>query len=277
MYEKFYNLKEKPFNMNPDSKFFFPSEKHIEALSTLLYTINERKGFAAVTGEVGSGKTTVCRTLLNKLERGTKLALITNTNLTPKQLICAILEELEVSFQYTWSKQKLLSKLNEYLIEQMSLNFNVILIIDEAQNLGFKTLEEVRMLSNLETEKEKLIQVIFLGQPELKEKLDLRELRQLKQRISIYYHIYPLGREQTQEYISYRLQTAGLNGSGLMFDNGALKSVYAHSGGVPRLINSICDRALLTGFIKDQRTIKKTIIEEVAEDLRLENIEESNG
>ncbi|MGD9014470.1 MAG: AAA family ATPase, partial [Candidatus Omnitrophota bacterium] len=187
MYENFYHLKEKPFNLNPDSKFFFPSEKHTEALSSLLYTINERRGFAVITGEIGSGKTTVCRTLLNKLESGTKLALITNTHLTPKQLICAILEELDVEFNYNWSKTKLLACLNAYLIEQLSLNFNVILVIDEAQNLNLKTLEEVRMLSNLETEKEKLIQIVLLGQPELKDKLDSEDLVQLRQRVSIYY------------------------------------------------------------------------------------------
>ena len=279
MYEAFYNLKEKPFNMNPDSKFFFPSERHTEALSSLLYTVTERKGFAVVTGEIGSGKTTVCRTLLKRLESGTKLALITNTNLTPKQLIASILDELEVPFQYSWAKTKLLSRFNQYLLEQVALDFNVILIIDEAQNLNLKTIEEIRMLSNLETEREKLIQIILLGQPELEQKLESKELQQLKQRISVYYHIYPLGNKETEEYIRHRLNIAGLNGDGLMFDKNALKQIYKCSGGIPRLINSICDRALLTGYIKEKWQISRDVINEVANELRLKqnNMEDKNG
>ena len=273
MYESFYHLKEKPFNMNPDSRFFFPSEKHAEALSNLFFAVSERKGFAVVTGEIGSGKTTVCRTLLNRLASGTKLALITNTHLTPKQLICSILEELEVPFNYNWSKTKLLSELNQFLIEQLSLNLNVILIIDEAQNLNLRTLEEVRMLSNLETEQEKLIQIILLGQPELADKLESKELEQLKQRVAVYYHIFPLDIKQTMEYIHFRLKVAGHNGNGLMFDDSALKQIYRYSTGIPRLINSICDRALLTGYINEKWQINKDTVKEVAGELRLKGIE----
>ncbi|MFC1592676.1 ExeA family protein [Candidatus Omnitrophota bacterium] len=269
MYKRFYNLKEKPFNMNPDSKFFFPSEIHSEALNNILYAINEKKGFTVITGEIGSGKTTVCRNLLNKLEKGTKLALITNTHLTPKQLICAILEELEITFNYSWAKVKLISCLNQYLIEQLSLNFNVILVIDEAQNLNLKTLEEVRMLSNLETEREKLIQIILLGQPEFKDKLNSPVLEQLKQRVVVYYHLSPLSFPQTKEYINYRLQVAGLNGNVPMFFDGALYQIYYYSRGIPRLINSICDRALLTGYIKETWQITTDIINEVASELHL--------
>ena len=269
MYETFYNLKEKPFNMNPDSKFFFPSEKHAEALNCLLYTIQERKGFAVIAGEIGSGKTTVCRALLNKLESGTKSALITNTHLTPKQLICSILEELEVPFKYTWSKTKLLVCLNHFLMDQISLNFNVILIIDESQNLNLRTLEEIRMLSNLETEREKLIQIILLGQPDLEDKLRSKELEQLRQRINVYFHIFPLDDAETEEYIRHRLKIAGHNGNGLMFDNGALKQIYSYSEGIPRLINSICDRALLTGYINEKWQVSKDTIDEVAVELRI--------
>ncbi len=269
MYESFYNLKERPFNINPDSKFFFPSEEHTEALNSLLYAINDKTGFTVITGEIGSGKTTVCRALLNKLESGTKVALITNTHLTPKQLVCAILEELEVPFNYHWPKTRLLSCLNQFLIEQLSLNFNVILLIDEAQNLSLKTLEEVRMLSNLETEKEKLIQIMLLGQPELEDRLASKELEQLRQRVGMYYHIYPLNSQQTVEYIRHRLRIAGLNGDGLMFGEDALRKIYFYSHGIPRLINSICDRALLTGYIKEQWNIKEDTINEVAGELRL--------
>lgn len=269
MYESFYNLKERPFNINPDSRFFFPSEGHTEALSSLLYAVNDKTGFTVITGEIGSGKTTVCRALLNKMESGTKVALITNTHLTPKQLICAILEELEVPFNYTWPKARLLSCLNQFLIEQCALDLKVILIIDEAQNLSLRTLEEVRMLSNLETEKEKLIQIILIGQPELKDRLESKKLEQLRQRVGMYYHIFPLDNQQTNEYIRHRLRIAGLNGDGLMFDEGALREIFRYSGGIPRLINSICDRALLTGYIKEQWQIGEDIINEVASELRL--------
>src|SRR3989338_5163825 len=157
MYENFYNFKEKPFNVTPDTKYFFKSEEHEEALSSLLYSIQERRGFVVITGEIGSGKTTTWRVLINKLDRTTKLALILNTHLTPKQMIMAILEEFDIPFKESWPKVRLTSILNKFLLEQILLGINVVLIIDEAQNLTLSVLEEVRMLSNLETEKEKLI------------------------------------------------------------------------------------------------------------------------
>ena len=171
MYKKFYGFSEKPFNTTPDTKFFFPSSKHAEALDSLVYAIAERKGFVVITGEIGAGKTTVSRTLLNRLDLETKVALITNTHLTCKELIAQILEEFEVNYQ-PGTKQKLLSQLNTYLIKQLANDINMVLIIDEAQNLPSKVLDEVRMLSNLETEKEKLIQIILFGQPQLKAKLE---------------------------------------------------------------------------------------------------------
>ncbi len=268
MYEDFYGLKEKPFGVTPDAKFFFPSEKHTEALNCLIYAINEKKGFAVITGEIGSGKTTVWHTLLNKLDKGTKVVLITDTFLTPKQMIMAILEDLEVPFKDRWSKVRLLSCLNNYLLEQAMLGFNVVVLIDEAQNLSFSTLEEVRMLSNLETDKEKLLQIILMGQPELREILNLKRLEQLKQRISVYYHISPLTKEETENYILHRLKIAGANGV-MIFDKDALEKIYFYSGGVPRLINSLCDRALLTGFVKEKGLVDENIIEEVAGELEL--------
>jgi len=268
MYEDFYGLKEKPFGVTPDAKFFFPSEKHTEALNCLIYAINEKKGFAVITGEIGSGKTTVWHTLLNKLDKGTKVVLITDTFLTPKQMIMAILEDLEVPFKDRWSKVRLLSCLNNYLLEQAMLGFNVVVLIDEAQNLSFSTLEEVRMLSNLETDKEKLLQIILMGQPELREILNLKRLEQLKQRISVHYHISPLTKEETENYILHRLKIAGANGV-MIFDKDALEKIYFYSGGVPRLINSLCDRALLTGFVKEKGLVDENIIEEVAGELEL--------
>ncbi|MCM8823086.1 MAG: AAA family ATPase [Candidatus Omnitrophica bacterium] len=266
MYEKFYGLNEKPFNVTPDTKFFFPSEKHEEALNSLIFAIIERKGFVVITGEIGSGKTTVWHVLLKRLVRGTKIALITNTHLTPKQIIMAILDEFEVPFKDNASKIKLMSLLNKFLIEQISLGINVVVIIDEAQNLSISALEEVRMLSNLETEKEKLIQVILLGQPELRDKLKKKEMEQLRQRIAVYYHILPLDKEETKNYINHRLKLAGANGK-VIFDNEAVEKIYFYSRGTPRKINTLCDRALLTGFIKEATIINKYIVDESASDI----------
>lgn len=207
MYEQFYNFIEKPFNLTPDSRYFFPSKEHGEALDSLTYTVNERKGFAVITGEIGSGKTTICRTLLNKLDTHTKTAVITNTYLTGKQLIQLALEDFGIQTK-SKNKVQLVKELNNFLIRQLSLGYNVVLIIDEAQNLRPSVLEEIRMLSNLETEKEKLIQILLLGQPELRNQLNLQELAQLKQRINIYYHIYPLDEEETAAYINHRLKIA---------------------------------------------------------------------
>ena len=264
MYEKFYNFTEKPFNATPDSKFFFPSAKHTEALNSLIYAINERKGFVVITGEIGSGKTTVSRTMLNKLELNTKAAIIINTHLTARELIAEILEELEVEYA-PGTKQKLLAQLNRYLIQQLSNGVNIVLIIDEAQNLTPKVMEEVRMLSNLETEKEKLIQIILMGQPQLKKRLEDPRLEQFKQRIAVYYHLAALNRQETQEYIFHRLKLVSSNGLDI-FTLKALDLIYEHSGGIPRLINLICDSALLSGYIYDSRKITEKIINEVIQE-----------
>ena len=233
MYEKYYNFFEKPFNTTPDSKFFFPSPKHAEAMNSLLYAINERKGFVVITGEIGAGKTTVVRAVLNKLGVNTRVALITNTYLTNKELIAEILDEFEI--EHTGgTKQKLLSKLNQFLIQQLSADANIVLIIDEAQNLSTKVLEEVRMLSNLETEKEKLIQIILLGQPQLRAKLENAKLEQFKQRISVYYHLNALNRSETKEYIQHRLKMVTIGvGSPEIFTNDAIELIYEQSRGVP--------------------------------------------
>jgi len=261
MYKKFYGFDAKPFNATPDSKFFFPSAKHTEALNSLIYAVNERKGFVVITGEIGAGKTTVCRTMLNKLNLNTKVALITNTHLTCKELIAEILEELEVDYQ-PGTKQKLLSQLNAYLIKQLSADMNIVLIIDEAQNLSPMVLEEIRMLSNLETETEKLIQIILIGQPQLKAKLENPKLEQFKQRIALYYHIDALSRQEAQEYISHRLKLVSQNGIDF-FTPEAIDLIYTHSRGIPRIINLVCDSALLSGYVYDIRKITEDIINEV--------------
>jgi general secretion pathway protein A len=262
MYEKFYNFTEKPFNTTPDSKFFFPSSKHSEALNSLIYAINERKGFVVITGEIGAGKTTICRTLLNKLNVNTKIATIINTHLTPKDLIAAILDEFDVEYT-SGNKQKLLKALNQFLIQQLAADMNVVLIIDEAQNLTPAALEEVRMLSNLETEKEKLIQIILLGQPQLRAKLDNPKLEQFRQRIAVYYHLNALNKEETQSYILHRLSLVSSNGNGNIFTPEAIEMVYEHSRGIPRLINLTCDSALLSGYVYGSPVINSKVMGEV--------------
>ena len=268
MYEQFYNLKEKPFNNSPDPRFFYPSPKHNEALNRLLYAIRERKGFVVITGEIGSGKTTVCRTLLNKLDKNSEVCMITNTHLNAKELITAILEDLQVAYK-AGTKVKLLHQLNDYLIQKMQEDKNVILIIDEAQNLTSAVLEEVRMLSNLETDTEKLIQIILMGQPQLRNKLKLEELEQLKQRVAVYYHLYPLTKEETFGYVDHRLNVASKNGVSAIFTPEALEVIYKFSQGIPRLINYACDNALLSGFVYEKQHIDKDLMIEVASESEL--------
>jgi len=268
MYEKFYGFKDKPFNMTPDSDFFFASSKHEEALNRLLLAISERNGFAVVTGEIGSGKTTVCRTLLNKLDSTTKVVLILNTHLSKKELLTTILEDLGVEYK-SRSKTHLLSALNKYLLAQASKDINVVLLIDEAQNLTPSVLEEVRMLSNLETEKEKLVQIILVGQPELKKKLSHRDLEQFCQRIVFYYHLEALSRNETEAYIRHRLEKAGANGNGggEIFSYIAVEKIFDYSNGIPRLINLLCHNALISGLVYDSKEISGAIVNEAIQDI----------
>ena len=266
MYEAFFGLKEKPFNMTPDSRYFYPSAKHTDALNHMVYAIQERRGFVVITGEIGSGKTTLSRVLFQKLDPRTKTAIIRNTQLTAKDLVVLTLDELEIPFHPTSTKASLINRLNEFLIDQMRENNNVVLLVDEAQNLKPNVLEEVRMLSNLETETEKLIQIILMGQPELKSKLWLRELTQLRQRVTLYYHLEPLDEGETAAYVSHRLHIAGANGAPI-FSSRVFSKIFHHTHGVPRLINSLCDGALLTGYVSEAKTITPDIIDEVASEL----------
>lgn len=267
MYEKFYGFSEKPFNTTPDSKFFFASSKHTEALNSLIYAINERKGFVVITGEIGAGKTTVSRALLNKIDANTKIALITNTHITRKELIEQILDDIGVDYT-PGGKQKLIKQLNKFLIEQLSLDVNVVVIIDEAQNLTSKVLEEVRMLSNLETEKEKLIQIILMGQPQLKTKLAHAKLEQFKQRVAVNYHIAPLTKNETYEYIKHRIKLVS-RGKDQIFSPEAIEALFAYSKGIPRIINLLCDSALLSGYIYETKKITPLIINEIIQEREL--------
>ncbi len=273
MYEKFYGFTDRPFNMTPDSKFFYPSAKHEEALNCLLLAISERNGFVVITGEIGSGKTTVCRTLLNRLDKTTKVALVLNTHLGKKELLTTILEDLGIEYRST-SKTHLLSALNEYLVEQASKDVNVVVIIDEAQNLTPSVLEEVRMLSNLETETEKLVQIVLMGQPELKKKLAMPKLEQFRQRVVFHYHLAPLSYEETSYYIKHRLKTAG-NADMDIFTTGAIDEIFKFSGGVPRLINLACHNALISGLVSDVKHITVDIARDSLKEL-LQNTVKQN-
>lgn len=273
MYEKYYGFTDKPFNLTPDSKFFYASSKHEEALSCLLLAISERNGFVVITGEIGSGKTTVCRTLLNRLDETTKVALVLNTHLGKKELLTTILEDLEIEYKST-SKTHILSALNKYLIEQASRDINVVLVIDEAQNLTPSVLEEIRMLSNMETEKEKLIQIVLMGQPELKKKLAMPRLEQFRQRVVFHYHLEPLNYDETSDYIKHRLKTAG-NVSMDIFSHGAIDEIFKFSKGVPRLVSLACHNALISGLVCDAKYITVGIARDSIKDL-LQNTAKQN-
>jgi len=266
MYQHYYGLTKMPFNTTPDTRFFFHSEQHQEALSSLIYAISERKGFVLLTGEIGAGKTTICRALLNRLDPNTKVAVITNTRLTGKQLLQTICEEFNLWIPGNVGKVTLFSELNSFLVDQYRMGANVVLVIDEAQNLRPDVLEEVRLISNLETERDKLLQIILMGQPELRDIVDLPELKQLKQRIVLRFHLYPLTEKEAKDYIFHRLKVAGANGQ-LKFTKNALREIYSYSGGIPRVINIICDNALLLGFVRETKKISEDIISEVVADL----------
>src|SRR3989338_4291118 len=211
MYEQFFGLRETPFRMTPDPRYFYPSSKHTDALNHMVYAIEERRGFVVITGEIGSGKTTLSRVLFQKLDPTTKTAIIRNTHLSAKDLLALTLEELEIPYRPGSTKTQLISRLNEFLVDQLRTDSNVVLLIDEAQNLKPGVLEEVRMLSNLETETDKLIQIILMGQPELKSKLWLKELTQLRQRVTLHYHLGPLDEFEAVAYVTHRLHVAGAN------------------------------------------------------------------
>jgi general secretion pathway protein A len=265
MYNQFYNLKEKPFEITPDPRFLYLSESHREGLAHLIYAVNERKGFTVITGEVGTGKTVLIQTLLSKLNGKTRTAYLFNPKLGPTDFLNYICEDLGLKGLRKYKGQHL-NILHSFLLNCYSMNENVILIIDEAQNLDPQLLEEVRLLTNLETPKSKLLQVILIGQPELDEILSRTECRQLKQRVSLRFHVRSLSKEETGEYIQHRLKKAGGVDTDL-FAPKALDRIYKYSKGIPRLINIVCDNALLIGYAIDQKIIGEKIIREVIENL----------
>ena len=265
MYRDFYNLREVPFNVTSDPGFLFLSPTHQEALEHLRYGIEQRKGFLAITGEIGAGITTLCRALVNHLDPKVKVALILNAVLPEIQLLEAIVDDFGIHVE-KHTKGALLKSINHFLLEQLSRGNNAVLIIDEAQNMRLSALETVRMLSNLETEKEKLIQIVLVGQPQLKEKLNAPELVQLKQRIAVRFHIRALNEPEVADYIQHRLFVAGSPGK-ISFSSEALRTIYTHTGGVPRLINILADKALLRGFVKEIFALDHLHIQECIQEL----------
>lgn len=253
MYRAFYGLKENPFSVTSDPSFLYLSPTHTEALDHLRYGIEQRKGFLAITGEIGAGKTTLCRALINRLDSRTNVAFILNAILPETQLLGAIVEDFGIVVEKR-TKGALIKALNKFLLEQLALGHNAVLIIDEAQNMRASALETVRMLSNLETEKEKLLQIVLVGQPQLRDKLNLPELVQLKQRVAVRFHIRALNRQEVERYIQHRLSVAGSAGN-IVFEEPALQAIYAYSGGIPRVINILADKALLRGFVAETFTI----------------------
>ena len=265
MYLSFFNLREAPFNLTPDPRFLFLSPQHEEALSSLLYGIYERKGFIEITGEVGVGKTVLCRALLERLDDTVSTALIFNSYLNRMELLQAITSDFGLKSQETTSTGYI-AALNAYLLQECATGRNAVVIIDEAQNLEPTVLEQLRMLSNLETERGKLLQVVLVGQPELRDKLASPHMRQLEQRIAVRFHIHEFTRTDTVQYIVHRMSIAGAANT-VTFTRRALYLIHQYSGGLPRRINLLCDRVLMTAFVKETHRITATIVRQSVQDL----------
>jgi type II secretory pathway predicted ATPase ExeA len=272
MYKGFYGLKENPFNVNPDPRFLFLTKQIEEALTGLMYGIQTRKGFITLTGEVGTGKTTLINRLLDWLHhRRARTAFLFNSRMNSSQLFDFILAEFDIQCESKSKSQQLL-KLNHWLLERYRDGETVVLIIDEAQNLTYPVLEEIRLLTNLETSTEKLLQIVLSGQPELEEKLKLPQLRQLRQRIMLRCRTTPLSEDQTRDYIAERLRIAGASGEPI-FSPKTIEAIHVYSMGIPRVINLLCEHSLVNGFVEQQRPIQPKIVEEVAHEFQLDEVE----
>jgi len=253
VYHDFYALTEAPFDITPNPRFLFYSAKHREAYNHLLYGLRERKGFVQLTGEVGAGKTTLCRAMLEQLDGHYSTALILNPVMNADQLMKAIALEFGLPV-HTLDRLETLAVINQFLLQQVERGKETVLIIDEAQDLTPELLEQVRLLSNLETDDRKLLQIVLLGQPELRERLNRHELRQLRQRITVRYHLSPLNRYEVAHYIQHRLEVSGARNA-ITFTQPALWRIQHYSGGIPRLVNAVCDKALLAGYVRQTRRI----------------------
>jgi len=271
MYRKFYGLTRKPFEMSPDPYFYYPTIRHNEALALLTYGVQDKKGFVVVSGEVGTGKTLLVRCLLDSLNRHKiAFAFVYNPVLSVPEFLAHLLNEFGIPSKSN-SKIELLSSLNNYLLARCRRGETTALIVDEAQLLSWELLEEIRLLTNLETSQFKLLQIVLVGQPELEQKLDSQELRQLKQRVAMRCRLKPLDLEEVRGYIHRRLELAGANSHvAAIYPEETIQAVHHFSRGIPRLINTICENALIAGYSKQAMQITPAIVQEVATDLRLE-------
>ncbi len=270
MYRDYYRLQEDPFNITPDPRFLLLTKQHREAINHMLFGIRQRKGFICLTGEVGAGKTVLCRALLSVLPTKCRTALILNPMLTETQLLQATLSEFGITTKRR-GRLDYLNLLNQFLLEVNSAGGDAVLIIDESQDMPDKTLEMARLLSNLETEQHKLLQIVLVGQPEFRDKLARPKFRQLAQRITVRYHLKPLSREDTERYIQHRLSVAGGNEANakiVRFDAGAVKEIYRYSRGTPRLINAISDKAMLAGYVYQTGCIDRKIVRRAIRELK---------
>ena len=253
MYQEFYGLSAPPFNITPDPRYLFFSRRHRQAFEHILFGISERKGFIQITGEVGAGKSTLCRKVLEELREGYATALILNPVMTPIQLTRSVLRELDLDDRGN-DRIRLVERLNDFLLERAHAGDVVVLFIDEAQDMSDELIEQVRLLSNLETDQHKLLQIVLIGQPELRDRLDSPVLRQLRQRITVRYHLGPINRQETVAYIQHRLLVAGSNGRP-SFSRPAIRAIHRYSRGIPRLINAVCDKSLLCGYVQGRDQI----------------------
>ena len=272
MYKSYFGLKENPFNVNPDPRYLYLTKQIEEALTGLMYGIQTRKGFITLTGEVGTGKTTLVNRLLDWLrQRRTRTAFLFNSRMNTSHLFDFILAEFEIACESRTKSQQLM-KLNQWLLERYRAGETAVLIVDEAQNLSYPVLEEIRMLTNLETSTEKLLQIVLSGQPELEEKLKLPQLRQLKQRITLRCKTAPLSKEQTHAYIAERLRIAGTTGEQI-FSPEAMDTVHMYSLGIPRVVNLLCEHALINTYVEQERVVTPKIVEDIAREFQLDEIE----
>jgi general secretion pathway protein A len=273
MYKSFFGLKENPFNVNPDPRFLFLTQQIEEALAGLMYGIRTRKGFITLTGEVGTGKTTLINRLLDWLhQQRTRTAFLFNSRMNTNQLFDFVLSEFDIVCESRTKSQQLM-KLHQWLLERYRSGETAVLIVDEAQNLTYPVMEEIRLLTNLETSTDKLLQVVLSGQPELEEKLRLPQLRQLRQRITLRCKTTPLTQEQTRDYISERLRIAGATGEPI-FGKEAVEAVHLYSLGIPRVVNLLCEHSLVNSFVEQKRQVTAKIVEDVAHEFQLDEVDQ---
>ncbi|MGA2428520.1 MAG: AAA family ATPase [Candidatus Acidiferrum sp.] len=271
MYKVFFGLKDNPFNVNPDPRFLFFTKEIEEALSGLKYGVQNRKGFITLTGEVGTGKTTLVNRLLDWLHgQKVRTAFLFNSRMNSSQLFDFILAEFGITCE-SRNKSQQLMRLNQWLLDRFRAGETTVLIVDEAQNLTYPVLEEIRLLTNLETSTEKLLQIVLSGQPELEEKLKLPQLRQLRQRIMLRCKTTPLSREQTNDYILERLRIAGASGEPI-FSPEAVETIHKYSVGIPRVVNLLCEHSLINAYVDQQRPISAKIVEDVAHEFQLDEV-----